>query len=134
MKRSATRGDQGRWDLAWGGIATLGLALPVLWTAMTSRGPGIEKLVQWMGSAPANLAGFSRRKGALVAGADADVVVFDPAAEWTVAPDHLHFRHKLSPYLGAQLRGRVLETWLRGEPVLNADGFAAPRGKELIRE
>ena len=37
-------------------------------------------------------------------------------------PSDLHFRHKLSPYLGAKLRGRVLETWLRGEQIFAAGG------------
>jgi allantoinase len=65
-------------------------------------------------------------------------VVFDPDAVWTVAPEHLHFRHKLSPYIGAQLRGRVLETWLRGEQIFDLNESAnsfigSPRGRELVR-
>jgi allantoinase len=94
----------------------------------------MEQLAAWMAAAPARLAGLTGRKGALAAGADADLVVFDPDAAWTVAADHLHFRHKFSPYLGAELHGRVLETWLRGEQVFGRDGFAGlPRGKELVR-
>ena len=126
--------EEGRWDLAWGGIASLGLALPVLWTAMARRGIGIEKLGQWMAAAPAGLAGLSGRKGTLAAGADADFVVFNPDAEWTVTEKHLHFRHKLSPYLGAKLQGQVLETWLRGEQVYDANHFVGiARGRELVR-
>jgi allantoinase len=126
--------EEGRWDLAWGGIASLGLALPVLWTAMARRGIGIEKLGQWMAAAPAGLAGLTGRKGTLAAGADADFVVFNPDAEWTVTEKHLHFRHKLSPYLGADLQGQVLETWLRGEQVYDAIHFVGnARGKELVR-
>jgi allantoinase len=132
------RRDEGRWDLAWGGIASLGLALPVLWTGMARRGLGLERLSAWMAAAPARLAGLAGQKGALAVGADADIVVFDPDAVWTVAPEHLHFRHKLSPYLGAELRGRFLETWLRGELVFSMNGnkesFAGPpRGRELVR-
>lgn len=136
------RRDEGRWDLAWGGISSLGLALPVMWTALKQRGFGMaasaERVSAWMAAAPARLAGFSGRKGSLVAGADADFAVFDPDAAWTVAPQHLHFRHKLSPYLGAELRGRVLETWLRGEQIFSMDHSgdpfkASPRGKELVR-
>ena len=132
------RREEGRWDRAWGGIASLGLALPVLWTAMARRGigleDGMERVGKWMGAGPARLAGLERRKGVLTVGADADFQVFDPDAVWTVAPQDLHFRHKLSPYLGAELRGRVLETWLRGERVFAANGFAGqPRGRELVR-
>jgi len=132
------RRDEGRWDLAWGGIASLGLALPVMGTAMERRGmdlnKGMERLAAWMSAAPAELAGLAGRKGALVAGADADIVVFDPDATWTVTPKSLHFSHKLSPYLGAELRGEVLQTWLRGELVYSLDGFhGSPRGRELVR-
>ena len=128
------RREVGRWDLAWGGIAGLGLALPVLWTAMSQRGFKMEKLGQWMAAAPARLAGFAGRKGTLAAGADADIVVFDLDSPWTVTQEHLHFRHKLSPYLGARLQGRVRETWLRGEQIYNADEFIGPaHGRELVR-
>jgi allantoinase len=133
------RREEGRWDLAWGGISSLGLALPVMWTALAHRGinleAGMERLGAWMGAGTARLAGLTGRKGALSPGADADFAVFDPDAAWTVAPGHLRFRHKLSPYLGAQLRGRVLETWLRGEQVFAANGFVGqPRGCELVRQ
>lgn len=128
------RRDQGRWDLAWGGIASLGLALPVLWTAMQQRGIKIERVAEWMAAAPARLAGLSGRKGALAPGADADFAVFDPDAFWTVTTEDLHFRHKLSPYLGAHLRGRVRETWLRGERIFSDGQFSnAPRGQERGR-
>jgi len=137
------RREEGRWDLAWGGIASLGLALPVMWTALAHRGidleAGMERVGAWMGVGTARLAGLNGRKGTLSAGADADFVVFDPDAAWTVAPEHLRFRHKLSPYLGAKLRGRVLETWLRGEPLYTWDGnltcfIGQPRGRELVRQ
>ncbi len=123
--------EEGRWDQAWGGIASLGLALPVLWTAMRRRGVKLERLAEWMAAAPARLAGLAERKGALTPGADADLVVFDPEAAWTVTASDLHFRHKLSPYLGADLCGRVRETWLRGEPVFCAGRFVGrARGRE----
>lgn len=135
------RRHEGRWDLAWGGIAGLGLALPVMWTAMEKRGvgfkTGMERMGKWMSAEPARLAGMAGQKGALAAGMDADFVVFDPHQTWTVTEDDLHFRHKLSPYVGAKLRGRVNETWLRGERIFkldDGDAFAGvPRGRELVR-
>jgi allantoinase len=128
------RQDVGQWDLAWGGIAGLGLALPVVWTAMRRRGLTIDRVGKWMAAGPAQLAGLAGRKGALKQGADADLVVFDPEAAWIVAPEHLHFRHKLSPYLGAQLCGQVEETWLRGAQVYASGALVgSPSGKEMTR-
>lgn len=124
---------EGRWDLAWGGIASLGLALPALWTGMWRRGLALEHVVDWMARRPAHLAGLGG-KGELAEGMDADIAVFDPDAMWTVTPDDLHCRHKLSPYLKTQLRGRVKETWLRGECVFRDGAFLGePRGRELVR-
>jgi allantoinase len=128
------RRDEGRWDLAWGGIASLGLALPLLWTAMQQRNLPVARIGAWMAAAPARLAGLAGRKGTLAAGADADLVVFDPDAMWIVTPADLNFRHKLSPYLGASLRGRVRQTWLRGAPIYRDGKFiAGPRGREQVR-
>ena len=122
------RREEGRWDLAWGGIASLGLALPVIWTAMHQRGYSANdaalRIAKWMSAGPAQLAGFLGQKGALAPGADADIVIFDPDAAWTVTEGDLYFRHKISPYLGAHLFGRVLETWLRGERIFSDGKFA----------
>jgi allantoinase len=126
--------EEGRWDLAWGGIASLGLALPILWTGMIRHSMPVERIGRWMAAAPARLAGLEGRKGALAEGCDADIVVFDPDRMWTVTADDLHFRHKLSPYLGEKLFGRVQETWLRGEQVLQKGKIAGgARGRELVR-
>jgi len=134
MKHPGPKGEIARWDQAWGGIASLGLALPVLWTGMKQRGIALEWIGEWMAAAPARLAGMSGRKGAIAVGADADFAVFDSEAKWTVAISDLHFRHKISPYLGAELRGRVLETWLRGETIYRAGSFIGKaRGEEQVR-
>jgi allantoinase len=130
--------EMGRFDQVWGGIASLGLALPVVWTGLSQRGGDLELLTRWLAAEPARLAGLSGRKGALEAGCDADLVVFDPDAEWTVTGEDLRFRHKISPYVGARLRGRVLETYLRGERIFGdrrQDGAIDPRarGEELRR-
>ncbi len=119
---------------AWGGIASLELGLSVVWTAARLRGAGAADLARWMSAAPARLAGLSRRKGAIAAGYDADLVVFDPNAEWTVEPRFLHQRHPVTPYAGRRLRGRVERTYLRGEVAWDGRAFPSPRGVLLRRD
>jgi len=135
----------GRFDEAWGGIASLGLALSVIWTGLSRRIPeqteSLPLLAKWLAVEPAHLARLTWQKGQLATGYDADIVVLDPDAEWTVTEADLRFRHKLSPYLGAQLRGKVLETYLRGECIYwgrTAEGIRGvldpkAHGRELRR-
>jgi allantoinase len=142
MKNRGADGHSGRFDQAWGGIASLGLALPVVWTGLHVREDGpaskLELVAKWLATEPALLAGLTGLKGSLAPGYDADIVVFEPDAEWTVTEDSLRFRHKVSPYLGARLRGRVLETYLRGECIFwgrATGGVIDPKahGRELQR-
>jgi allantoinase len=115
------RHESGRFDLAWGGIASLGLALAVVWSGLQQRGGELESLAKWLSFEPARLAGLVGQKGAIAVGYDADLVVFDPDTEWTVSENDLKFRHRVSPYLGARLTGRVVETYLRGQCIFRAD-------------
>ena len=128
MKRVET----GRFDLAWGGIASLQVALPVMWTGCRRRGLGLEEVARWMSSGPAELAGMGGSAGALAAGREANFVIFDSEVEETVRAERLVTRHRISPYVGERLRGRVVATYLRGEAVWRDGGFAeAPRGREI---
>ncbi|MBG0821975.1 allantoinase AllB [Planomonospora sp. ID91781] len=98
---------------AWGGISSLQLGLAAVWTEAPRRGHGLGDVVRWMARNPAALAGLDG-KGAIAAGADADLVAFDPGASRTVDASSLHHRHPVTPYHGRTLRGVVRATWLRG--------------------
>jgi allantoinase len=128
MKRTET----GRFDQAWGGIASLSVALPVMHTECHQRGFTLDHLVRWMSTAPAALAGISNQAGTLEVGRDANFISFDTESTHTIAADKLHYRHAISPYLGETLRGIVKATYLRGKPVYSAGAFAATlSGREL---
>jgi allantoinase len=102
---------------AWGGISSISLSLPVVWTRMVTNYLTLDDLARWMAAFPAKLAGLEARKGRIAAGFDADLVVFAPEETFTVTDARLHFRHKVSPYLGERLRGVVKRTYLRGQLV-----------------
>lgn len=118
--------DEGDFERAWGGIASLQFGLSVLWTQARARRHGLEDLARWMCAAPARLAGLEGTKGALVPGADADLVVFDPDEAFVLREDMIRHRHKLTPYLGRRLEGTVVRTYLRGT-LLHQRG--EPRGE-----
>jgi allantoinase len=108
------RRESGDFGAAWGGISSLQLGLPAVWTQARRRGHGLPDVVRWMSSAPAALAGLPG-KGAIAPGYDADLVAFDPGASFTVDPARLAHRHPVTPYAGQTLSGVVCRTWLRGQ-------------------
>ncbi|RZL16730.1 MAG: allantoinase AllB [Hymenobacter sp.] len=108
---------------AWGGIASLQLALPVLWTAARARGATLPDLARWLSQNPAKLIGQAHRKGQITKGYDADLLVLAADQAFTVTEALLHHRHKVSPYLGRELRGVVTHTFLAGKEVFRRPDF-----------
>jgi allantoinase len=126
--------ETGDFQRAWGGIASLQLGLPAVWTEARRRGADLLQLARWMSAGPAAFAGLQRRKGHIAPGFDADLVVWDPDAGFVPQRDELFFRHKVSPYLGMRMTGRVHKTILRGIPVFDGAGHpAGPVGRRLLR-
>jgi allantoinase len=126
--------ESGDFLSAWGGIASLQLALPAVWTAMACRGLAVDRLAHWLSAAPAALAGLDRLKGRIAPGFDADFAIIDPDAEFVVDARALYHRHAVTPYDGMRLRGRVRMTILAGEMIFE-DGRLRriPGGRLLLR-
>ncbi len=130
MKRLSERSFRN----AWGGIAGLSLALPAMWTEASARGFTLSNIALWMAEGPAQLAGCDARKGRIAKGFDADFVVFEPETEFIATEEHLHYRHRVSPYLGERLRGVVKATYLRGDCIFSDGEFPGePKGHEFRR-
>jgi allantoinase len=119
----------GDFGLAWGGISSLEIGLPVVWTEARRRGFALTDVVRWMAERPAQLVGL-RRKGRIELGFDADFCVFAPDEAFVVDPKRLHHKHPITPYDGRPLLGVVHSTWLRGEELAGDE----PRGRLLTRE
>ncbi|KAF9891732.1 hypothetical protein FE257_003213 [Aspergillus nanangensis] len=141
--------NEGSFMSAWGGISSVGLGLPILWTELSRRKGltsatddtntrhALQDIVRLCCANTAAQVGLEHRKGDLVPGFDADICVFDDSAEWVVEPSTMLFRNKCSPYQGRTLRGMVRETWLRGEKIFSRDGgFSSktPAGNLLLEK
>ncbi len=116
---------------AWGGIAALQFGLPVMWTNLKARGFGIADLTRLMSAAPSKLAGLDRRKGKLVAGYDADIVIWNPEERFKVVPEIIQHRHKLTPYSGMELLGVVETTYVCGRKVFENGQFVGNKSGQL---
>jgi allantoinase len=121
--------DSGDFLCAWGGISSLQLRLPIVWSEAQRRGHSINDLSRWLCAAPAQLVGLQDRKGKIAVGCDADLVIWNPAEQFQVTASELHHRHKLTPYEGKKLVGVVEKTFLRGRKIYDKGEFIeAPRG------
>jgi len=119
---------------AWGGIASLQLSLPAVWTEAKKRGFSFSDMAKWLSRGPARLAGLERKKGAIAPGCDADLAVWDPNATFLVEPSKLQHRHKVTPYAGRELMGIVEATFLRGVRIYDRGSFhTVPTGTVLLR-
>jgi allantoinase len=126
MKRRET----GDFMKAWGGIASLQLRLPVVWTEARRRGFTLLDVTRWLCANPARQVGFETRKGSIAVGCDADLVIWNRDTQFPVNASSLHHRHKLTPYAGEVLSGVVEQTFLRGRKV---DFNDVPLGHMLLR-
>jgi allantoinase len=125
--------ETGDFTRAWGGISSLQLALPALWTAGRSRDMTLPQIAQWLCEKPAILAGVQNRKGKIAAGYDADFVVWDPDRLFTVNAEALYHKHKLTPYVNETLYGVVEQTYIRGVKVFDQGNFTSlHQGKTIL--
>jgi len=139
----------GDFQAAWGGISSLQLGLPLIFTELKAQYDAeaaekknggedasssssdsdtaalariVSQIQEWMSAAPARFVHFDHRKGSLAEGMDADLVVWDPDATVLVQQSMIQHRHKLTPYLGRTLYGAVRRTFVRGQLVFAQDG------------
>lgn len=127
--------ESGNLKEAWGGIASIQFSLPVVWTAAKKRGFSIDEIAKLMSENVAKFIGFEKTKGQIKKGYDADIVVWDPEQTFTVKASDIHYRHKISPYVGEELKGVVKQTYVGGKKVFeNGIFLSLPQGKILFKK
>jgi allantoinase len=126
--------ESGDFMKAWGGIASLQLRLPVVWTEARRRGFSLMDVTKWLCASPAEQVSLQTRKGAIAVGNDADIVIWDPDQEFVVDVHALHHRHKITPYEDETLRGVVQKTFLRGKKIYDDGDFdEKPHGRLIFK-
>lgn len=115
----------------YGGVPGVELLLPYLYSEGVLRGRiSLERLAEITAEVPARFLGIEQKKGRIAPGLDADFVVFDDQASWTVEPEKLHNLSRYTPLSGKTLTGRVRSVYLRGQRIYhrkdNRESFAAP--------
>ena len=124
--------DSGNLLKAWGGISGIQFTLPALWTKGQDFGLSIRRLYEILCVAPAKFIGLEHSKGKIEVGFDADFVVWDPKADFLISNDSIEAKHKVSPYEGLRLKGRVNYTWVDGNLIWNNRGLVNKRKGKLI--
>ncbi len=115
------------------GLPSLQQLLPLMLTSALEGRIPLGKVVELCSENPAKIFGLYPAKGSLLPGADADIVVVDPRAEYVVTEESLVYKHRLSPYVGWRLKGRVDKVFLRGEIIVEEGGLVAekPTGRPV---
>ncbi|RZW55738.1 MAG: allantoinase AllB [Flavobacteriaceae bacterium] len=127
--------DSGNYFKAWGGIAGLQFLLSALYTSGKNRGLSLKVLLPLLTSKPAKFLNLDHKKGALKEGYDADIAILDTEASFTVTEEIIAHRHKASPYLGQELFGKVIHTFVNGKQVVkNSQINSLNQGQLLLKK
>ncbi len=126
--------ESGDFQKAWGGIAGLQFSMSSVWTEMQARNFSLFDLTDMMSYRTAKFLGLEQQKGQIQEGCDADLVIWDPKTEFIVDSEHIFHRHKVTPYLGKKLFGKVEMTYLRGQKIFAQNKFLnSGVGHEVLR-
>lgn len=128
-----TRGDGDIFE-AWGGITGVQtLVALVLTEGVYRRGMPLVQCAQLLAEHPAKIAGLWPRKGGLVVGADADLLIVDMEREWTFQRSQLKSRHQHSPFVGWSMKGWIERVLRRGQTVARGGEVTGDGGGQWVR-
>jgi allantoinase len=126
--------DSGDIEKAWGGISALQFSLPLIWTEARKNNMDLLDISRLMSLETAKFAGIDSRKGSIEVGKQADFVVFDEQEEFVINTQMIKHRHKITPYEGRHVFGKVCQTFVRGKKVFDGYDFVGtPIGRPILK-
>ncbi len=116
-----------RVDTPQGGQNANEMRVPVMFHLVQQGKIGLNRFVELVSTNPARIMGLYPKKGQLAVGADADIVVIDPAKTWTVSAADHHMGGDYNCWEGWELKGKVVTTILRGTPLLENEQWVGSK-------
>ena len=107
-------GVEHRMDLIYQGVVQGEITLP--------------RWVELCSTTPARMFGMYPRKGVIQPGSDADIVLYDPNATWTISVDNHHMNMDYSAYEGFEIQGKVDTVISRGRVIIENDNYLGSKG------
>ena len=119
-----------RFDKCPNGIPGVEVRVPLLYSEGVAKGRiPLPRFVELISTTPAILFGLYPQKGTLFPGADADIVLIDPQAKWTMSQKTLHMAADWSAYEDIPITGKIVKVFSRGELIIDGDKCLAEKGR-----
>ncbi len=126
----ATQYGKDRFDLCPNGMGGVEPRFNLLYSEGVAKGRiSLPRFVELVATNPARLFGLYPRKGHLLPGADADIVLFDPAARWTMGQANSHSCNDWHAYEGFEISGKIRSVYSRGELIIDGEQCLAQKGR-----
>jgi len=126
----ATQYGKDRFDLCPNGMGGVEPRLNLLYSEGVAKGRiSLTRFVELVATNPARIFGLYPRKGTLLPGADADIVLFDPSVNWTMGQANSHSCNDWHAYEGFEITGKIRTVYSRGELVIDGDECLAQKGR-----
>ena len=109
-------------EISYAPPGMIGLETALALTITNLVEPGhltLDHAITRLSVAPARILGLAGHGGPLAPGAPANLVVFDPTAEWIVDAARFHSKSRNTPFEGTTVRGRVIHTFFAGHPTVH---------------
>jgi dihydropyrimidinase len=112
------------------GLPAVGDRLPIMWTYGVRAGKiTANQFVSYMSTSPAKIMGLYPRKGALLPGSDADIVIWDPKKPVKYGVAHSHHRTDYNLFEGWDVVGMPEKVFLRGKLIVDGDEWKGKTGQ-----
>jgi len=117
------------------GIGTVEHRMDLIYQGVAAGEITLPRWVELCSTTPARMMGLYPRKGVIQPGADADIVVYNPRATWTISVDNHHMNIDHSAYEGIEVSGHVDTVLSRGRVIIDDNQYlgAMGHGKYLRR-